>query len=56
MRSDQPPGAQAPGSRTVVPARKRWIEPQLQQLPRLKDLTLSSTIGDPIGGGQGVFP
>jgi hypothetical protein len=56
MRSEHPPGAQAPDDRPAVPARKRWIEPQLQQLPRLTDLTLSTTVGDPIGGGQSLFP
>lgn len=37
------------------PARRPWVKPEVRDLPRLNDLTLD-TVGDPIDGGEGVFP
>lgn len=40
------------------PKRKKWVSPQIIDLPRLTDLTLASPIlggGDTGGGGSGVF-
>jgi hypothetical protein len=31
-----------------------WIPPEIIELPPLTQLTLQSTIGDPIGGGGGT--
>lgn len=42
-------------SQTEAPAgneRRRWIEPAVEELPRLTDLTLQT--GDPIGGRGGT--
>jgi hypothetical protein len=38
-----------PDDDTSVDLKKPWVDPEVQELPRLTDLTLQS--GDPIGGG-----
>jgi len=34
--------------------RKEWVEPSVEELPPLTDLTLESVFGDPIPGGGGT--
>jgi hypothetical protein len=36
-------------------SRKSWIPPKIDDLPRLENLTLQTTIGPPIDGGS-IFP
>jgi hypothetical protein len=49
--TDRPDVGDGPG-----PDRDRlpWIPPEVIELPPLTQLTLQSTIGDPIGGGGGT--
>lgn len=47
-----PEGEPTGGGRT----RRRWVPPEIKDLPKLNDLTLQTTVGDPIGGDEGVFP
>ena len=35
--------------------RKSWIPPKIDDLPRLENLTLQTTIGPPVDGGS-IFP
>ena len=35
--------------------RKSWIPPKIDDLPRLENLTLQTTVGPPIDGGS-IFP
>jgi len=35
--------------------RKSWIPPKIDDLPRLENLTLQTTVGTPIDGGS-IFP
>lgn len=53
--SGESPQAPPPG----LPNKKKWVSPELTELPRLTDLTLQTGspipgIGDP-GGGSTVF-
>lgn len=36
--------------------RKSWIPPRIDDLPRLENLTLQTGVGNPIDGGQSIFP
>ena len=37
-------------------ARKSWTPPRIDDLPRLENLTLQTSVGDPIDPGGSIFP
>ncbi len=37
------------------PVKRPWVPPQVEELPKLAELTLQSPIGGPIEGDEGVF-
>jgi hypothetical protein len=36
--------------------RKSWTPPRIDDLPRLENLTLQTSVGDPIDPGGSIFP
>lgn len=36
--------------------RKSWTEPRIEDLPRLENLTLQTSVGPPIDPGGSIFP
>jgi hypothetical protein len=46
---------QQPRPASTGTPRKSWIPPKIDDLPRLENLTLQTTIGPPIDGGS-IFP
>ena len=46
---------QQPRPTSTGAPRKSWIPPKIDDLPRLENLTLQTTIGPPIDGGS-IFP
>jgi hypothetical protein len=46
---------QQPRPASTGAPRKSWIPPKIDDLPRLENLTLQTTIGPPVDGGS-IFP
>lgn len=46
---------QQPRPASTGTPRKSWIPPKIDDLPRLENLTLQTTIGPPVDGGS-IFP
>jgi len=46
---------QQPRPTSTGTPRKSWIPPKIDDLPRLENLTLQTTLGPPIDGGS-IFP